>query len=171
MTGKSINNELLNYNVETLKDLENKFKSIDSVENLENINNLMITDLDDAYLIDKYTEEILKTGHSIKLKNNKFCYMVIFNVVKKKDEYVLVYNYIPYNEFLIKLLYSYIALEQIFCLFQNKKGYIASDFFFVLDEKLRKKYSYFSEFDNNIVKHQPGLLKFNSLNESLLNNY
>lgn len=59
MSGEVLNNELLNYNEDVIRDLQHKFDSLDSIEYNENLNNLQISE---DYFIDDYLTNILKKG-------------------------------------------------------------------------------------------------------------
>ena len=135
-------NEYPNYN-DVLNQLEVMYKRWDSLED-ENLNNLFVTHSDRDYLIDREAEYLLKKGYALNFGRaqekvrNDYVYLVVFNTIKLRDEYVLVYNYIPYHKVLFKLLYLYAILEQKYCLPRGKKGYVCSDFYFILDKDLRK---------------------------------
>lgn len=76
--------------------------------------------------------------------------MVTFNTIPKDGSRCIVYNYRAYHKIFIELLYAYIILEQKSTIYNIKKGYIASDYIFVVDNGLEKKYSNLSIFDQHI---------------------
>jgi hypothetical protein len=141
--GVKLDNEILNYNTDVITRLEHKYKTWDSLDD-ENLNNLFVTPDYEDYFIDRVTEYLLKGGFELEYKSREvkkhaegYVNLVVFNTIKLRDEKVLVYNYITYPMGLFKLLYLYAILEQKFCLCRGKKGYVASDFYFVLDKSLR----------------------------------
>lgn len=79
--------------------------------------------------------------------------MVVLNTIKNGGKTNLIYNYRAYNKFFFLLLYSYVSLEQKLCLYDNKRGYIASDYFFIVDKQLIDKNPYIFELDNYIRKN------------------
>ena len=78
--------------------------------------------------------------------------MVVFNTIKKGDEIILIYNYIPYNIIFLNLLYIYVSLEQKICLFTHDVGYIASDYLFIIDKNIKDVNPYLSNLDNHMRK-------------------
>lgn len=128
-------NEYPNYNKDVINQLEVMYKRWDSLED-ENLNNLFVTHSDRDYFIDRAAECFLKMGYALNLGraqekvSNDYVYLVVFNTICKRDEYVLVYNYIPYHKVLFKLLYLYAILEQKYCLAWGgvKKGMFALTF-------------------------------------------
>lgn len=180
MTGKKLDNDLLNYNLKVVAELESRINSLDSIENVESLNNLIVSkDIESfiegegEYLIDREVEEALRWANNPKFKRsndkNQFVYMVVLNTIKKGDRWVLIYNYRAYNKIFLKLLYTYASLEQKFCLYNDKKGYIASDYFFIVDKQLRDNHPYISDIDASIKKHSRFLSSTEPIN--LLKNY
>lgn len=172
MSAKKLANDILNYNLSVVADLESKFQSLDSIENKENLNNLIVSNNNTEYLIDLKVELALKLANNPKVKRcndvNQFVYMVALNTIKKGGETILIYNYRAYNKIFLKLLYTYVALEQKFCLYNDKKGYIASDYFFIVDKQLKDKNPYIS--DLAVIKNSQ-FLNSSHLDINLLNNY
>lgn len=89
MTGIKLDNNLLNYNQEVIKEIESNYRSLDSIENIESLNNLTFSDTP-YYLIDERMAKYLRLGHNPGVKRindeNQFVYMVVFNTIKRVDK-------------------------------------------------------------------------------------
>ena len=136
MDKTEIQPKLLDYNLNYINYLENKFKSLDSIENIHNTNNLFTPK--NGYMIDYELEKFFKSAQNKNFKhnNNDYVYMVIFNKVKNKNKDIIIYNYIPYNKVFLKLLYIYIEIEQLSSMTLDS---INKDFFFIIDSSLMKE--------------------------------
>lgn len=149
MSGVKLDNELLNYNVKVLQMLQEQFNTVDSIEYNDSCNDLFLSHAKRLYLINNDLEYLLKNGYNLSNKNNhnNFVYLVVFDTIKKGNSHVLVYNYTEYNAIFLHLLYVYAILEQK-SLSWSRKGFIASDYFFVVDKELRNKYPFLSQYDH-----------------------
>lgn len=153
-------NEVLNYNQNLISGIESQLlePSWDYTQSDKYINYLYAKDL--GYLIDKNLECFILEGFNTerpKIFKTEYFYLVVFNTIKKDGKLVLVYNYIAYNKLFFRLFFVYAALEQKHCLLWTKKGYIASDYFFILDNKLRVEYPWCSTAENLLNKFYPEL--------------
>jgi hypothetical protein len=81
--------------------------------------------------------------------------MVIFNIIKKGDKYILIYNYIEYNEIFLSILYLYVLLEQRSRIIEYGPGYVSSDYFFIIDNFLIDKNPYLLNIYNKVNKNFP----------------
>lgn len=166
MYGIKLENKLLNYNTEIIRYLEQKVSKLESVEQDISINDLFIYNDPSWYLInDQLTYYFFKKNvHSAKRKNrlfneSDFVYMVMFNTIPKDGSRIIIYNYRAYSKHFISLLYAYIVLEQrsVYC--GLKKGYIASDYLFIMDNELINQFPFLSDFENNFsAESNPKLL-------------
>ena len=164
MYGIKLENKLLNYNTEIVRYLEEKFSKLESVEQDISINDLFIYNDPSWYLINDQLTYYLKNVHSAKRKNrffneSDFVYMVMFNTIPKDGSRILIYNYRAYSKHFISLLYAYIVLEQrsVYC--GLKKGYIASDYLFIMDYELINQFPFLSKFEKNFsAESYPKLL-------------
>jgi hypothetical protein len=106
--------------------------------------------------------KVLKDITNFKRKNRfynekDFVYMVMFNIIPKDGSIHLIYNYRAYNKVFIKLLYAYIVLEQRSVFEKFKKGYIASDYLFIVDKELINQNPLLSKFEMKL-EDNPNLL-------------
>lgn len=89
---------------------------------LDLTNNLYMADYsiidNPRYLISQQLKEMLRDSRSkFEFLSDsggppKYIYLVVFDVIKRKDSYVLVYNYIRYSEIFFDPLFAYILNEQ-----------------------------------------------------------
>jgi hypothetical protein len=87
--------------------------------------------------------------------------MVMFNTIPKDGSRILVYNFRAYSKAFITLLYAYIVLEQRSIYYDFKKGYIASDYLFIMDNELINQYPFLSNFEKNFSDESNPLLLSN----------
>lgn len=158
MSGK-LSNELLNYNNEVLEWLEKKYWDLDSIESGESVKNLFIAGCYE-YFIGENLKIFLQKGYKLsnETKNKiipSYVYMVIFNIIKKGDKYILIYNYIEYNEIFLSILYLYVLLEQRSRIIEYGPGYVSSDYFFIIDNFLIDKNPYLLNIYNKVNKNFP----------------
>jgi len=152
MYGVKLENKLLNYNTEVIRDLEQKISKLESVEQDISINDLFIYYDPSCYLINEDLTNALKNAYSAKRQNrffneSDFVYMVMFNTIPKNGSRILIYNYRAYSIHFLSLLYVYILLEQRSIYYGLNKGYLASDYFFIMDKELINKFPLLSYFE------------------------
>jgi len=150
MSGKEIKNEFLNYNADYINKLQKHIADLESTENGPSLNNLFLGEGKEFYLIDKGLKSALKSAHKFNhmqrsYTKGDYVYIVILTTVKNKGSRCLVYNYRTYPKQFIRLLYAYIILEQLSPIFMHKKGFVASDYVFVVDKALKSKYGFPSD--------------------------
>lgn len=135
---ESEDEKLFNYNKNLLKTLEESILNQDSLNSAISTNDLNSKTGGVKYLINNNLKNLLKEGYNLKINklDREYFYMVVFNVVKVKGEYTLIYNYIAYNKIFLELMYAYISIEQLAPLLRGKEGYMCSDLFFIIEKEL-----------------------------------